>query len=189
MKLPIQITFRNMGPSPAIETAIRKQATRLDRFFGRITRCHVVVEAPHKRHRKGKLYGVRLDLTVPGREIAVTRSGPKDHAHEDIYVALRDAFNAATRMLEDHSRKVGGRVKSHELPLHGKVARLFPRKGCGFIQTTGGEIYFHKNSVTGPGFDKLQVGSEVRLSLAEGESAEGPQASTVTAIGKHHIVE
>ena len=78
--------------------------------------------------RKGKLYAVHIDLTVPDRKIAVTRSGPKDHAHEDVYVALRDAFNAATRMLEDHSRRTGGRVKSHELPLHGKIVRLYTPK-------------------------------------------------------------
>lgn len=189
MKLPTQITFRNMGPSSAIEAAVRKHAQRLDRFFGRIMSCHVVVKAPHERRRKGKLYAVHIDLTVPGREIAVTRSGPKDHAHEDVYVALRDAFNAATRILEDHSRRTGGRVKSHELPLHGKIVRLYPQKNYGFIQTADGEFYFHRNSVTGSGFDKVRVGNEVRLSLAEGESAKGLQASTVTVIGKHHIVE
>lgn len=189
MRLPLQISFRNMDPSPAIEAAIRERAERLDRFFGRVMACRVVIEAPHKHKRKGKLYGVSIDLTVPGEEIAVTHTGPRDHAHEDVYVAIRDAFNAAGRLLEDHARKFRGDVKTHEPPLHGKVIRLFPYEGYGFIETSDGhEIYFHKNSVTGPGFDKLEVGAEVRLVVAEAESPHGLQASTVTAVGKHHIV-
>lgn len=190
MQLPLQITFRHMDPSPAVEASIRKHAERLDRFSDRIMACHVVVEAPHQHHRKGKLYDIRIDLTVPGEEIPVTRGGGQDHAHEDIYVAIRDAFNAATRLLEDHVRRFRGDVKSHDSPLHGKVIRLFPHEGYGFIETSDrNEIYFHQNSVTNASFDKLVVGDEVRLVLAEAESAHGTQASTVTPIGKHHIVD
>ena len=190
MQLPLQITFRHMDSSPAVEAAIREHAQRFDRFSDRIMGCHVVVEAPHHHHRKGKLYDVRISLTVPGEEIAVTHNGPQDHAHEDVYVAIRDAFNTAARLLEDHVRRFRGNVKSHDVPLHGKVIRLFPYEGYGFIETSGhDEIYFHKNSVTDAGFDKLEVGDEVRLVLAEGESAQGAQASTVTVIGKHHIVD
>jgi cold shock CspA family protein/ribosome-associated translation inhibitor RaiA len=190
MQLPLQITFRHMDPSPAVEAAIRKRAEKLDRFSDRITACRVVVEAPHKHQRKGKLYSIRIDLSVPGEEIPVTHNGPENHAHEDIYVAIRDAFNTASRLLEDHVRRIRGAVKVHEAPLHGKVVRLFPYEGYGFIETSDRrEIYFHKNSVTNSGFDKLETGAEVRLVLAEGESPHGPQASTVTALGKHHIVE
>lgn len=190
MQLPLQITFRHMDPSPAVEASIRKHAGRLDRFSDRIMACHVVVEAPHQHQRKGKLYDIRIDLTVPGEEISVTHGGAQNHAHEDIYVAIRDAFNAATRHLEDHVRRFRGDVKSHDFPVHGKVIRLFPHEGYGFIETSDhDEIYFHQNSVTNAGFDKLAVGDEVRLVLAEGESSHGTQASTVTAIGKHHIVD
>ncbi len=190
MQLPLQITFRGMEPSPAVEAAVRERAARLDRFFERIMSCHVVIEAPHRHSAKGRLYSVRIDLKVPRGEIAVTHSGPKDHAHEDVYVAIRDAFDSARRRLEDHARESRGAVKAHEPPLHGKVVKLLPERDHGFIETADhGEIYFHRNSVTGPGFNKLKVGAEVRLALAEGESAQGPQASTVTAVGKHHIVE
>lgn len=112
MQLPLQVTFKNMDPSPAVEAAVREHAERLDRFHQRITACRVVVEATQKRQHKGKLYGIRIDLTVPGREIAVNRVGPEDQAHEDIYVAIRDAFNAATRRLEDHNRVARGDVKT-----------------------------------------------------------------------------
>jgi cold shock CspA family protein/ribosome-associated translation inhibitor RaiA len=188
MQIPLQISFKNMGPSTAVEAAIRERAERLDRFFPRIMGCRVVVEAPHKHQRHGKLYGIRIDVTVPGHEIAVTHEGPKDQAHRDIYVAIRDAFNAAARRLEDHSRVARGDVKGHEAPAHGTILRLFHYDGYGFVETGDGqEIYFHKNSVTGRGFDKLEVGQEVRVVVAEGESDKGPQASTVTPVGKHHL--
>lgn len=190
MQQPLEISFHDVDHSPALEAAIREKAEGLERFFDRIIGCRVVVEAKQRRRHKGNLYAVRIDLRVPGREIVVGRTGPKDHAHEDVYVALRDAFNAMTRRLEDHARKARGSVKAHEAPLHGKVLRLFPADGYGFIETSDGrEIYFHKNSVTGDGFDELEVGREVRLVIAYGESDQGPQASTVTPIGKHHIVE
>ena len=190
MQVPLQISFQGMEPSEAVETRIREKTAKLEQYFERITSCRVVVEAPHRHGRKGKLYQVRIDVVVPGREIVVNRAGPKDHAHEDVYVAIRDAFNALGRQLEDHARKVRGDIKSHEVPLVGKVVRIFPEQGYGFVLTSeGNEVYFHENAVVNGGFAKLEVGSEVRLVLAFGESDKGPQASTVTLIGKHHIVE
>jgi ribosome-associated translation inhibitor RaiA len=121
MQLPLQITFRHMDSSPAVEAEIRKRAERLERLSDRITACRVVVEAPHQHHRKGKLYCIRIDLSVPGEEIPVTHNGPQDHAHEDIYVAIRDAFNTAGRLLEDHTRKFRGAVKAHETDLKAKM--------------------------------------------------------------------
>ena len=190
MQIPVQVTFRNMDPSDAVEANVREKAGKLERFFDRIISCRVVVEAPHRRHTKGKLYNVRVDIGVPGKEIVVNHSGPKNHAHEDVYVAIRDAFNAAARRLEDHAHKIRGEVKTHEVPPHGKVSRLFPYEGYGFIEMSDGrEIYFHKNSVVDGGFAQLEIGHEVRVVLAYGESAEGPQASTVSPIGKHHLIE
>jgi cold shock CspA family protein/ribosome-associated translation inhibitor RaiA len=188
MQLPLQITFRNMEPSPTVEAHIRERAEALDRFFGRIMACRVVVEARARRHRKGKLYHLRVDLTVPGREIVVERDPAEHHAHEDILVAVRDAFDAARRQLEDHARTSRGDIKAHEIPRHGHVARLFEEKGNGFIRSSeGDEIYMHQNAVTGAGFAALSEGDEVRYVLHEGEGEKGPQASTVVAIGKHHL--
>ncbi|HEV7463126.1 MAG TPA: HPF/RaiA family ribosome-associated protein [Methyloceanibacter sp.] len=116
MQIPLQISFRNMDPSPAVEERIRKKAAKLERFYDRIIGCSVVVEAPHRHHHKGKLYSVRVDVSVPGKEVVVDRAKPVDHAHEDIYVAIRDAFNAAVRRLEDQARKMRGNVKSHPTP-------------------------------------------------------------------------
>lgn len=189
MQLPIQITFRKMDTSPSVEAHIRERAEALEKFYDRITGCRVVVEQSARRQHKGKLYHIRVDLTVPGREIVVKRDPPEDHAHEDILVAVRDVFDAARRQLEDHVRKSRGDIKAHGTPSHGHIARLFPQKGYGFIRSsTGDEIYMHKNAVMGAGFDALAEGDEVRYVIHEGEGEQGPQASSVVPIGKHHLV-
>ncbi len=183
MQLPLQVTFRNMEPSEAVERAVREKAAKLERFYERIMGCRVVLEAVTRRHHQGNLYRVRIDLTVPGRELVVSREPGKDHAHEDVYVAIRDAFDAMRRQLEDYARKRRGEVKHHEAPPHGRIAQLFPDHG--FIETPDGrEIYFHRNSVLNGGFDHLQVGTEV--AFTEEEGIKGPQASTVRPLGKHH---
>lgn len=105
MQLPLQITFRHMDPSPALEERIRHRAEELDQFFDRITSCRVVVECENPRRQQGKLFEVRIDLTVPGAEIVVGRESGINHAHEDAHVAVRDAFDAARRRLEDHARR------------------------------------------------------------------------------------
>lgn len=187
MSTSLQITFKDMDPSPAIETRIRQKASQLDRFFRRAGRCHVTVAAPHRRHRKGGLYEVTVRLTVPpGREIVTGREGRKDHAHEDVNVAIRDAFDAAIRQLEDHARRLRAELKTHAVPMHGRVASLFADHG--FVATDAGDIYFHRNSVVGEDFDALEIGREVRLDIAEDESANGWQATTVRLVGKHHPV-
>jgi ribosome-associated translation inhibitor RaiA len=116
VQLPLQITFRQMGSSPAVEAHIRERAEALERFFPRIVACRVVVEASARRQRKGRIYRLRIELAVPGREIVVNRDPPEHHAHEDILVALRDAFDAARRQLEDHVREARGDTKTHETP-------------------------------------------------------------------------
>jgi ribosomal subunit interface protein len=122
MQIPLEISFRNMDPSPAVEARIREKAAKLERFHDRIIGCTVVVEAPHKHHHKGKLYSVHIDISLPGKDVVVDRAKPLDHAHEDVYVALRDAFDAAVRQLEDHTRRMRGDVKSHTSPPGGGAA-------------------------------------------------------------------
>ena len=134
------------------------------------------------------MFRVRVDLGVPGREIVVGRDPQAHHAHEDAHVAVRDAFDAVRRLLEDYVRERRGDVKLHAVPDHGRIARLLAEQDCGFIVTADGtEIYFHRNSVANGGFDKLTVGDEVRFVAQHSESAEGPQASTVVPLGKHHL--
>ena len=188
MQTPLQITFRHMDSLDAVATRIRERAEELERFCDRITSCRVVVECQHPRRLQGNLFRVRVELNVPGREIAVGRDPAAHQAHEDVYVAIRDAFDATRRLLEDYARERRGDVKLHAVPDHGQVTRLLPEQNCGFIRgADGSEIYFHRNSVANGGFDKLAVGDDVRFVAQYGESPQGPQASTVVPIGKHHL--
>ncbi len=173
MKLPLQITFRHMPPSPAIEENIREKAAKLDELHDGIIGCRVAVEAPHRHHHKGKAYVVRIDLTVPGGELVINREPkrlipkkaqgdgeidkdfaeshePSKHAaHEDLYVAIRDAFNAAGRKLQDHARRRRGEVKIHEPAATARVTKLFPFEDYGFLETSDGrELFFHKRIVS-----------------------------------------
>jgi ribosomal subunit interface protein len=111
MQLPVQVTYRGMESSAAIDDAVRDKAAKLEQFHPRITACRVVIEQPAHHKRKGKEFVVHVDLKVPGGEIAVNR----DH-DADVFVALRDAFDAARRKLEDFAREQRGDVKHHEPP-------------------------------------------------------------------------
>jgi ribosomal subunit interface protein len=111
MQTPLQITFRKLPRSDALETRIREKAAKLEKFHPRIMSCHVVVDELDRHHHQGKQFTVRLDIRVPGHEVVIDR----DH-HEDIYVALRDAFNAAGRKLEEVARTQRGDVKTHKAP-------------------------------------------------------------------------
>ncbi len=187
MQVSPQITFRDMEPSPALETAVCEKMDRLERFYDRIIACHVVIEAPHRRHHQGRLYGVRIDITLPGGQVVVSHDRQRDHAHEDVYVALRDAFDAAYRQLDDYHRRQDGAVKTHVLPSAGEVVSVMADKGYGFIRSLDGhEVYFHEHSVLDGAFARLVPGSAVRFVEELGE--RGPQASRVQPIGKHHIV-
>ena len=185
MPIPLQVTFRNMPASAAVRARILAQAEKLERLHGRMMSCRVVVRAPHRHQRKGKLYHVSIDAKVPGTEIAVNRDPGEHHAHQDVYVAIRDAFNALARRLEDTARERRGDIKAHETEPHGRVTRLLP--DYGFIQgASGDEVYFHANSVANDGFARLEIGDEVRYSAEIGE--KGLQATVVKRAGKHRMI-
>lgn len=176
MKLPVQITARHMSLSEVAEAAIREKAAKLDTFYDRIMSCRVLVEAPHRSQHNGVLYNVRIDMTIPGAELVVKRE-----PNEDLYVAIRDAFAAARRQLQAHVRKQRGEVKNHEEVPLGKVTRLYPEQGYGFLETIDGrEVYFHENCVSQGGFREITVGVLVRFSETTGE--QGPQASLVSRV-------
>lgn len=188
MQLPIQITFRNMAASEAMEAKIREKTAKLDQVYARIMSCRVMVECSHRHHQQGNIYHVTVDLTVPDGELIASREPDQDHAYEDAYVAIRDAFNAARRQLQNCASRRQRNVKSHVVPPHGHIASLYPEMNYGKIVTANGkEVYFHRNSIVDADFDKLSEGEEVRFVEEVGEL--GPQASTVRVIGKHHLIE
>jgi cold shock CspA family protein/ribosome-associated translation inhibitor RaiA len=187
MQIPVDITFKEMEQSDAVEGRIRELAAKLERVYDRVIRCEVMVETPHRHQTKGRQFHVRVRLMVPGGEIVASHDPGPDGAHEDVYVALRDTFNAARRQLEDHVRKTlkrgDGTPKERAGSDHGRVTFIDLEKAWGWIEPDDGRrIYFHRNSVLG-GVDQLKVGDEVRFSEEEGD--KGPQASSVTPIGTH----
>ncbi len=105
MQRPLQITFHGLEHSDFIERRIREKAQELERFCEPIIGCHVTVDAPHQRHHKGQVYAVRIDIHLPGQNLFIGRERRHHPAHEDVYVAIRDAFDAAVRQLEDYIRR------------------------------------------------------------------------------------
>jgi ribosome-associated translation inhibitor RaiA len=184
MQLPVEISYKEIGRTDALDKRIHEWVARLDRVFDRIMRCEVLVETPHRHHRQGRVYHVRVRLTVPGGEIVASHDPGPDGAHEDAYVALRDAFTAARRQLEDYVRtRLRREVKIKQEPQHARVTFIDVEGEWGWIEPDDGRrLYFHRNSVLG-GIDALAVGDEVRFTEEQGN--EGPQASTVEAIGEH----
>lgn len=182
MQVPLQITFRNMESSEAMETDVRKRVDKINRRHAEIISCRVVVEAPPQHHRKGGLFKVRIDITCPEGKLEINREpSARHHAHEDVYVALRDAFNAADRKLEEYSCRRKGQIKAHEEALHGKITHLAPMEDCGMITTVDNrEIYFHRNSVLNADFDSLTLGQAVHFREEEGDL--GLQASSVKVV-------
>jgi ribosome-associated translation inhibitor RaiA len=117
MQFPIQITFRNMKTSAALENRIRNLAARLERFSAQIIRCQAVLEAPHHRHHEqGALFEFRIQIAVPGKEIVIAKTHGNDPAHEDAYAALQYAFRAARRALQDYEKIRRVEVKRHSQP-------------------------------------------------------------------------
>jgi ribosome-associated translation inhibitor RaiA len=118
MILPVQTTFRNMDASAAVAARVQEEAKKLDKYFDRITSCRVIVEAPHRHHRRGEPFHIRIELGVPGKELVVTHEPTLEHEeqaewhkhlevagpHKDVYVAIRDAFKAMRRQLQDYVR-------------------------------------------------------------------------------------
>lgn len=111
MTFPISVTYRHMDASPALDERIGELAGRLARASSHILRGHLVIEAPHQHSQQGRLFEVRLDLQVGGRQIAVHRTKSANPAHEDVYVALRDAFRAARRKLREHEQLLRRKVE------------------------------------------------------------------------------
>lgn len=176
MKIPLQITARDFELTEAIEEVVKRRAEKLDQYYEDIVRCKVVLEMPHRHRSKGRLFNVRIDLKVPGGELVV-----KNEPNEDLYVAVRDAFDAARRQIQDYAGERRGQVKTHEEVPRAFISSLFPLDGYGFLTTDEGrEIYFHRNSVLGGKFEELKVGTSVRFVEERGE--KGPQASTVELI-------
>lgn len=185
MEQPLQIAFHNTPPSRAVEDKIRELVAVLESTYDRIISCHVVVDVPHRHHKEGNQFQVRLNLHLPGGEVVV-RCDPSDQlARGDLNAILLDAFEDTRRQLEDHVRRLRGHVKAHEPTGRARVASVFPDLGFGFLETPEGrEVYFHQHSVVNGDFSRIEPG--VTVAFVEELGIKGPQASTVRPLGRHH---
>ncbi len=198
--VPLQIAFHHAEVIPDIEELIRSEAAKLERYYPRIMGCRVKVEHESGRH-SGNLWNVRIDLTVPGGEIVVQsepslggmarqmeqaqiRKGMEVRRERQIlHRAVRDAFKAARRQLQDYARKQRGDTKRLIAPGTANVTQVFEDQGYGFLMTPEGrEIYFHRESVLNDAFDDLKPGTTVTFAEEAGE--KGPQASSVRVVSR-----
>lgn len=180
MKQALQLSFIGMEPSPAVESAARQKAAKLDQFRPDIMACRVTIELADKHRQQGRGFSVRVDVTVPGHEIVASRIH-----EEDVYVALREAFDDLRRQLQDSLRRVQGQEKQHATPLHGEVVRFADDGRSGFIRTNeGDEYWFGPENVAGMPFEHLGIGARVQF-IPE-LASQGRQAKRVS-LGKHEM--
>ena len=185
--IPVQITFRDLEKSEALESRIREQVDKLGQFYTGINSCRVTVEKLHKHHQQGNHFHVRVDIKTTGHELVAGREPDQNHAYTDVYLAVRDVFKAMRRQLEDLVRHQQGHLKHHAQRPHGHISEISPDKRFGRIESADGRwLYFHRNSLIGEDLDKLQEGTPVYYIEDMGE--EGPHASSVYPVGKHHIL-
>ena len=108
MQRPVEITFKDVEHSDAVEHRILERVAELERLYDRITSMRVVVAKELSGRQRSPLFHIKIFILVPGAEIAINR-GTGNHQHEDINLAIRDAFNSAARQLQAHVRKIRGR--------------------------------------------------------------------------------
>jgi ribosomal subunit interface protein len=181
--MPLEIAWHGTERSDRLENRIRDRVDKMHRYFKHINSVHVVVEVPHRSDHANKAYRLRIETRVPGDELVVSHEPGSRAQHHDPYIAVRDAFDAMDRQLEQFSQTVRGDVKTLETQPQGRIVRKFSEYG--FIEMTDGqEIWFHEASVVDGSFDDLAVGDSVELSVAPEEGAAGPQASMVRPIGE-----
>jgi cold shock CspA family protein/ribosome-associated translation inhibitor RaiA len=183
MQEPLQIAFRNMATSPALERRVRELFGRLERYYDGIISARIVIEAPHKQPPRSTL-GVSISIGVPGRDIVVKREQRLHQAGDHNVGVLTEAFEAAARQVEEYSRIRRREVKALEPERqHARIVQLYPEQDYGFIETREHQnLYFHRAVVRADQFDALEPGSEVTYTLADDEGPMGPMASSIELI-------
>lgn len=186
MERPLQLSFRNMDSSPALENAIRERVSRLEDFHSNIIGCRVVAEVPHRSSAGHKPpLALSVEVEVGGRPLIVAKDNEaRREAKNDQLAVVTHVFEAVERQLRDTADVQRHRVKHSAAEGEtGVVLRLFPDQGYGFVQVgNGSDLYFTRNAVAGGNFDRLSEGTMVQVTQATGEGPMGPQASSVALL-------
>jgi cold shock CspA family protein len=183
MQVPLELSFRDVDRSEAIEELVREKVGKLEQVCNYMSSCRVAIEQPHRRRRTGDSYLVRLNVTVPpGHEVVVKQESKPDDSPRELHAAVREAFDVARRQLKDLVERQRDEVKVHEeQQVTALVSELYPEDGWGLLRTPEGrEIYFQRNAVINQEFDRLAIGTGVRYVEQMGE--KGPRATTVQII-------
>jgi ribosomal subunit interface protein len=175
--VPLDLTIREIPNSLVVENKIREKADKLSHYCDKVEFCKVVLGMTQKQHHQGKLYNAHIEVGVPGKVLVATHK-----KNEDIYVAIRDAFDAMNRQVKRYVANQHGNIRKHDAPLFGHLARKFD--DYGFIETPEGiEYYFHASNVLHLGFEKMVVGQLVTFLDNKGmENNAGFQACHVAVL-------
>jgi ribosome-associated translation inhibitor RaiA/cold shock CspA family protein len=189
MQRPLQITFKGMDSSPALEALIRERVDHLEMLYPRMIGCRVVVEVPHRKSETAKVpIAVSVEADIPGRGLVVGKDEEdRRESKQDHTAALNNAFDAVERQLAKLADLQNDNVKPHEnAGQSGMIVRLFPEQNYGFIEIDNSpELYFTRNAVVSGDFAELQVGMVVQVTLATEEGPMGPQASSVRLLNRN----
>lgn len=189
MEEPLEIVFHNVQSSDAVEAAIRERFAKLERLYDRLVSCRVSVEALHRQHRTGNLFEVHIDMLVPGAELVVSKQPQKAkerYANPDVYVSIKEAFDAAERQLKRFKRQKREDLQPVDPLFQGQVAEMHPEEGWGYLLTKEGALlYFHRNAVLDGTFDALKRGDVVHY--VEGMGETGPAALKVRTGAVHDL--
>lgn len=182
METEPQIVFEHMPPDERVKDLVNEELTKLEQFFGRITSAHIYVSAPPDARPRQELYRANLRLLLPGgHQVVISHDPDKFRYKENAATAVRDAFDAARRQLQDQVGVMDGKVKQHSDPgplQLGRVARLMREEGYGFIETDGGhEVFFTRHKVKHGAYDQLAL--DTRVYFEEEMGDDGPVATLV----------
>jgi len=189
MENPPEISFRDVDASEMHRDKIQEEIDKLERYFDRITSCRVVVDQPHQHSEHGNLYRVGIRLNVPDKQLVVSRDPGESTERQDLGVAITDAFQTMRRQLEQYVEQMRrGRRKGRDPVRHGKVVRLMPDEGYGFIRTPDGrDVYFHENTISSATLDDLHAQHPVWFTEEEGD--KGPMAREVHLMEEEALPE
>lgn len=112
-----KVVFRGIDHSQAVADAVQKRLDKLERFSDEIQSLRVILESPHNHHHKGKVFHVGVEAIIPNHDIQVNHDQHDKHEHEDIYIAIRDAFNALERQIKSVYEKKRHQDRAVSKPL------------------------------------------------------------------------
>lgn len=175
MQQIMQIDFRDIAHSPGLETYLTEKIDKLTKIIPSIISCHVIIGQSQKHKHQGKLYNIRIHITVPERTI-----NSVDMEDENPYTAAQRALDSIKTQLNEYRDKIQLQIKTHPNRKCGKIVRLFPNEHFGFIQETMGddEYYFGLGALHNTRFTHLKIGDKVHFVPNVGH--EGLQAHRVS---------